>query len=258
MGDFLDILAADAKKTVSEGYYQIDHDAPRSTLSMKRAIEECPVNAIISEIKKASPSLGSIRTRIDPIATALEMVDGGATGISVLTEPVHFNGELERIHVVREAVEVPILMKDFFIDPVQVEAAFKVRADVILLIMALFDRGHCTETLDDMIALAHRMGLEVLLETHTGEEFRGALQTDADLIGINNRNLKTLEVDLGVTERILGSHDSENRIIVSESGFKTLQDVKRIKETGARAFLIGSALMQTDDIREAVRRFVQA
>ena len=258
MGDFLDILAADAKKTVSEGYYQIDHHTSHSTLSLRRAIEECPRNAIISEIKKASPSLGSIRTRIDPAVTAREMVGGGATGISVLTEPVHFKGELDSIRVVREAVEAPILMKDFFIDPVQVEAASKAGADVILLIMALFDRGYCEHSLDETIALTHGMGLEVLLETHTDEEFRDALQTDADLIGINNRNLKTLEVDLGVTERILESRDSGDRVIVSESGFKTPQDIKRLKKTGARAFLIGSALMQTDDIREAVRRFVLA
>jgi indole-3-glycerol phosphate synthase len=258
MGDFLDILASDAKKTVSEGYYQIDHNTSHSMLSLRRAIEECPRNAIISEIKKASPTLGSIRTRIDPAETAMEMVGGGATGISVLTEPVHFKGELDSIRVVREAVEAPILMKDFFIDPVQVEAASKVGADVILLIMALFDRGYCEHSLDEMIALAHGLGLEVLLETHTDEEFRDALQTDADLIGINNRNLKTLEVDLGVTERILESHNSEDRVIVSESGFKAPQDIKRLKETGARAFLIGSALMQTDDIREAVRRFVLA
>ena len=258
MDDYLDILAADAKRTVSEGYYQIDHEAPRSPLRLRRAIEECPVNAIISEIKKASPTLGSIRTRIDPSVTALEMVDGGATGISVLTEPVHFNGELDSIRIVRGAVEAPILMKDFFVDPVQVEAAFKAGADVILLIMALFDRGHCKDSLDEMILLAHGMGLEVLLETHTDEEFEDALQTDADLIGINNRNLKTLEVDLGVTERILESRDTVDRVIVSESGFKAPQDVKRVKETGTRAFLIGSALMQTDDIREAVRRFVQA
>ena len=258
MGDFLDILAADARRTVSEGYYQVDHEARHSGLSLRRAIEECPRNAVISEIKKASPSLGSIRTRIDPAATALEMVAGGATGISVLTEPVHFKGELNSIRRVREAAESPILMKDIIIDPVQVEAASRTGADVILLIKALFDRGHSRYGLDEMIALAHGKGLEVLLEAHTDQEFRGALQSEADLIGINNRNLKTLEVDLGVTERILEGYDLEDEVIVSESGVKSPQDLLRMKETGARAFLIGSALMQTEDIREAVRRFVQA
>lgn len=258
MGDFLDILAADAKRTVSEGYYQIDLDATHSALSLRRAIEECPLNAVISEIKKASPTLGSIRTRIDPAVIALEMEEGGATGISVLTEPVHFKGKLDSIRRVREAVKAPILMKDIIIDPAQIEAASRTGADVILLIKAIFDRGHSMYCLDEMIALAHGKGLEVLLETHTDQEFKGALQSDADLIGINNRNLKTLEVDLGVTERILESHELEDKIIVSESGVKTPQDLLRMKETGARAFLIGSALMQADDIREAVRRFVQA
>ena len=258
MGDFLDVLAADAKRTVAEGYYQVDSNAPHSALSLRGAIEECPMNAVISEIKKASPSLGSIRTRIDPAEIASEMVAGGAIGISVLTEPVHFKGELDSIRRVREAVKAPILMKDIIIDPAQVEAASNTGADVILLIKALFDRGHCQCGLDEMIALAHGMGLEVLLETHTDQEFRESLQSEADLIGINNRNLKTLEVDLGVTERILESHDLEDKVIVSESGVKTPQDILRMKETGARAFLIGSALMQTDNIREAVRRFVLA
>ncbi len=258
MGDFLDILAADAKKTVLEGYYQVDPETRHSGLSLRRAIEECPMNAVISEIKKASPSLGSIRARIDPAVIALEMVAGGATGISVLTEPVHFKGELNSIRRAKEAAKAPILMKDIIVDPAQVEAASRTGADVILLIKAIFDRGHSLYDLDEMIVLAHGKGLEVLLEAHTDQEFRGALQSDADLIGINNRSLKTLEVDLGVTERILEGHDLEDKVIISESGIKTPQDLLRMKETGARAFLIGSALMQTEDIREAVRRFVQA
>jgi len=258
MGDFLDVLAADAKRTVAEGYYQPDSYAPHSASSLRVAIEECPTNAVISEIKKASPSLGSIRTRFDPAEIASEMVAGGAIGISVLTEPVHFKGELNSIRRAREAVEAPILMKDIIIDPAQVEAASGSGANVVLLIKGLFDRGHCQYGLDEMIELAHGMGLEVLLEVHTDQEFRESLQSDADLIGINNRNLKTLEVDLGVIERILESYDIEDRVIVSESGVKTPQDLLRMKETGARAFLIGSALMQTDNIREAVRRFVTA
>jgi indole-3-glycerol phosphate synthase len=258
MSDFLDILAADAKKTVAEDYYQVDDNVRHSPLSLRRAIEECQMNAVISEIKKASPSLGAIRTRIDPAEIASEMVAGGAIGISVLTEPVHFKGELDSISRVREAVNAPILMKDIIIDPVQVEAASSTRADTILLIKALFNRDHCSYGLDEMIALAHGMGLEVLLETHTDQEFREALQSETDLIGINNRNLKTLEVGLGVTERILESHDIEDRVIVSESGIKTPQNLLRLRETGARAFLIGSTLMQNDDIREGVRRFVLA
>jgi indole-3-glycerol phosphate synthase len=258
MGDFLDVLAADAKRTVAKGYYQVDHDAPHSTLSLRRAIEECRMNSVISEIKKSSPSLGSIRIRIDPAVIALEMVDGGATGISVLTEPVHFKGELNSIRRVREAVKAPILMKDIIIDPVQVEAAFRTRADVILLIKALFDRGHCLYSLDEMIALAHGMDLEVLLEIHTDQEFREAMQSDADLIGINNRDLKTLRVDLGVTERILESYDLVDKVIVSESGVKTPQDLLRLKMTGVRAFLIGSAIMGSKDVGSAVRRFATA
>jgi len=258
MGDFLDVLAVDAKRTIAEGYYQIDYKGPHSTLSLRKAIEGCALNPVISEIKRASPSLGPLRTGIDPAEVALEMEAGGATGISVLTEPVHFKGEVTSIRRVREAVRAPILMKDIIVDPVQVEAAFRTRADAILLIKALFDRDHCLWGLDEVIGHAHGLGLEVLLETHTDEEFRGALQSDADLIGINNRNLKTLEVDLNVTKRILESYDLEDKIIVSESGIGTPEDLILLRKAGARAFLIGSALMQSDDISGAVRRFVLA
>lgn len=257
MGDFLDVLAADAKRTVAEGYYQVDSYAPYSPISLKKAIEDCQMNSVISEIKKASPSLGSIKARIDPARIAVDMVTGGAIGISVLTEPVHFKGGLDSIQSVREVVEVPILMKDIVIDPAQVEAASYLQADVILLIQAIFDRDQSSYNLEEMINLAHGMGLEVLLEAHTDQEFSKALQSDSDLVGINNRNLKTLEVDLGVTERILENYDFK-KIIVSESGVRTPQDILRLKETGARAFLIGSALMQTDDIKETVRSFVEA
>jgi indole-3-glycerol phosphate synthase len=140
---------------------------------------------------------------------------------------------------------------------VQIEAASRIQADVVLLIKTLFDRDLCEYQLDEMIEYAHHRGLEVLLETHTKQEFMEAMNSEADLIGINNRNLRTLEVDLEVTETILEECNFD-KIIVSESGIKTPRDLLRIKETGARAFLIGSAIMRANDIKEAIQRFVLA
>jgi indole-3-glycerol phosphate synthase len=258
MGDFLDVLAAEAKRTIAKGYYEVEGEAERSTLSLRKAIEACSTNPVISEVKKASPSLGSIRPGIDAAEAALAMVAGGAIGISVLTEPERFGGSLQSIQKVRESVEVPVFMKDFVLSPTQVDAASKTGADAVLLMKGIFERGFSTCDLDTMIDYAHSKGLEVLLETHTCEEFEGALTSGADLIGINNRDLKTLEVDIRVTGSILGEIDPGNRIIVSESGIKKPEDIRRLKGVGARAFLIGSAIMQSDDICLAVRRFATA
>lgn len=258
MGDFLDVLAAEAGKTIARGYYDIDGEADRSKRSLRKDIEACPLTPIISEVKKASPSLGLIRTKIDAAEAALAMEAGGAIGISVLTEPEHFGGSLGSIRMIRKAVELPVLMKDIVVSPAQVNSAFKLGADAILLIEAIFERGLGTCDLDTMIEHAHRLGLEVLLEAHTSDEFEKALGRNADLIGINNRDLKTLNVDLRVTGRILGKNDPGDRIVVSESGIKTPEDIHRLRGAGARAFLIGSAIMQSDDIGSAVRRFATA
>jgi indole-3-glycerol phosphate synthase len=258
MGDFLDILAAEAKRTIARGYYEVEGEAERSALSLRKAIEACSMTPIIAEVKKASPSLGSIRPGIDAAEAALTMEAAGAAGISVLTEPKRFGGSLQSIRKIREAVEIPVFMKDFVLSPTQLDAASKTGADAVLLIKAIFERGLSACDLDTMIDYAHSKGLEVLLETHTCEEFEGALTSGADLIGINNRDLKTLDVDIRVTGSILGEIDPGNSIIVSESGIRTPEDIRSLREAGAGAFLIGSAIMQSDDIGSAVRRFATA
>jgi indole-3-glycerol phosphate synthase len=284
MGDFLDVLAAEARKTIARGYYDVGYDAQHPTLSLRRAIVGCSMNPVISEVKKASPSRGLIRPGIDAAEAAMAMEAGGAAGISVLTEPEQFKGSLHSIRRARESVDIPILMKDIVLDPDQVDAASKMGANAVLLILmkdiildpdqvdaaskmganavllikALFDRGLCSCDIDTMIEHAHGLGLEVLLETHTGEEFRGALGSGADLIGINNRDLKTFEVDLGVTVRILGENDPGDGVIVSESGIRTPEDIRRLREAGTGAFLIGSAIMESEDVESAVRRFATA
>jgi indole-3-glycerol phosphate synthase len=258
MGDFLDILARDISKTLDKDYYNIEEVMLKSKISLKEAIEAQERNPVIAEIKTASPSLGIIRTILDYVEVAKLMESNGAVGISVLTEPKHFGGDINIIHEIRDSIEIPIMMKDIILDTRQVDAASNIRADAILLIKALFDRGYCNSDLDAMIRYAHKLGLEVLLETHTKEEFLSATQSEADLLGINNRNLSSLRVDLGVTENILKGKHACDKSIVSESGIRTPEDLRFLREKGARAFLIGSAIMQSEDIGEAVRRFVLA
>jgi len=149
-------------------------------------------------------------------------------------------------------------MKDIILSPIQVQVASKMGANAVLLIKALFDRGYSEKTVDEMIVGAHMLGLEVLLETHTEAEFRSAISTGADLIGINNRNLATLKVDLNTTKNILLKNSSNGKLVVAESGINTLLDLRFLREAGAQAFLIGSAIMSNGDIEEKVREFVTA
>ena len=258
MPDFLDTLAQDAKKTVNKGYYTVSTQATFSPVSLKKAVVENRRNAVITEVKAASPSRGTIRESFDPKAVAAAMKNGGATGISVLTEPKHFNGSLSILAQVRETVELPILMKDIFVSPAQLEAASRSGANAVLLIQALFERGYCELRLDEMISEAHARNLEVLLETHNESEFCSAVETDADLVGINNRDLKSLKVDIGVTERILKKCDSHGRVVVSESGVMSISDLVFLRGCGAQAFLIGSAIMMAGHIEKRVKEFVTA
>ena len=258
MNDFLDTLAMDATKTIDSGYYQTSVTTKLPKISLKKAILECKVNPVITEIKAASPSLGTIRNQVNPKELAQAMEKGGAVGISVLTEPKHFNGSLSTLIQAREAVKLPLLMKDIIIVADQIEIASQIGADVVLLIEALFERGCCEMSVDKTIAFAHSRGLEVLLETHNEAEFKLALESDADLVGINNRNLATLKIDLNTTREILKNHPKNGKIVISESGIKTKADLQFLRDCGADAFLIGSSIMLTDNIEEKVKEFVEA
>ncbi len=258
MIDFLDTLAMDAAKTIESGYYKTATSSNKTKVSLKNAIMQCKANPVITEVKSASPSLGTIRSQVDPKEIARAMEKGGAVGISVLTEPKHFKGSLSALIQAREAVKLPILMKDIFIVAEQIEVAAQIGADAVLLIQGLFDKGCCEMSLDKTITFAHSKGLEVLLETHTKEEFQAAVETNADLIGINNRNLGTLKIDLNTTREILKKNGKIGRMVVSESGIKTIENLRFLREAGAKAFLIGSSIMLTENIEEKVKEFVEA
>jgi indole-3-glycerol phosphate synthase len=258
MADFLDTLAQSAKATIDSGYYEALTEVATPRISLKKAILEAKNAPVITEIKAASPSAGTIRENVDVRGIAESMEKGGAVGISVLTEPKHFNGSLRSLVEARRAVKLPILMKDIILSPVQLEAASKLGANAVLLIVALFDRGYCEYSLSAMIATAHSKGLEVLLETHTAEEFRVAVGTHADLVGINNRDLATLKVDLNVTKKILEKNGAEDKIIVSESGVSKPVDLRFLRLYGAQAFLVGSAVMLAGNVEEKVKELVSA
>ena len=258
MPDFLDKLAGDAKETVDSGYYEVAIQTVMSRNSLKKAILKSARAPLITEIKAASPSKGTIRTGFEAGKIAQAMERGGAVGISVLTEPKHFKGSFGSLVETRRAVQLPVLMKDIIISSKQLEAASKAGASAVLLIQALFDRGYCEYRVEEMIAKAHSENLEVLLETHSLEEFRFAVHTDADLVGINNRNLGTLKVDLNVTKNTMENVETNGKIVVSESGVESPADIRFLRECGANAFLVGSAIMLADDVEGKVRELVTA
>jgi indole-3-glycerol phosphate synthase len=258
MADFLDTLAQNAMERIKNGYYDVVAQVPTVSVSLKRKILESEHVPIIAEIKAASPSAGIIRKNVNAKNIAVAMENGGATGISVLTEPKHFGGSLASLAEARRAVKLPLLMKDIVLSSIQLKAASKTGANAVLLIEALFERGYCECDVRDMVAQAQSMGLEVLLETHSEGEFSSALSINADLVGINNRDLKTLKVDLETTKRILSKFDPEVGVIVSESGIKTPADIHFLRECGVHAFLIGSSIMMAGNVEKKVKEFVMA
>jgi indole-3-glycerol phosphate synthase len=258
MPDFLDVLAQDAKSTIEGGYYEHFKEAAVEHISLRKAIQQSQNAPIISEIKRASPSAGVIRQEFAPEEVAFAMAKGGVVGISVLTEPKHFSGSLSNLSKARKAVNIPLLMKDIILNPLQLDTAAKIGANAVLLIQSLYDRGYGELRIPDMIEAAHLRRLEVLLEVHNEDEFQRALKSDADLVGINNRNLGTLEIDLNITRRILKKKTAGDRIVVSESGIRTADDVRFLSECGAKAFLIGSAIMSADNVEAKVREFTLA
>ncbi|MEK0360128.1 MAG: indole-3-glycerol-phosphate synthase [Nitrosopumilus sp.] len=249
-------LVTNSQTAIDDGTYEIDVNLQKSSKDFIQIIKNNPHPTLLTEIKFASPSLGKIRTLTDPASIARQMIAGGSKALSILTQPNLFHGSPEYFMKVRESVDIPLLMKDIMIENIQIDAAEKMGADYILLIQSLFDQGFLKE-IDEFIEYAHKKELKILLEVHTKQEFENALKTEADLIGVNNRNLDTLEIDLKTTKTVLEGYE-KSRPILSESGIETSEDIQYLKKSGADAFLVGSSIMKSDNIEDQVRKLVKA
>lgn len=212
--------------------------------------------ALIAEVKKASPSAGVIRPDFDPVQIARAYERAGASCLSVLTDERFFQGSLDFLRAIREAVQLPLLRKDFIVDERQIREAIEWGADAILLIVAILDDAGLRRLHD----LARAAGLAVLVEVHDEAELDRALATDAELIGVNNRNLKTFQVDLGATERLAtrvrGHPSGQPRLLVAESGIHGPTDVARMRACGAAAVLVGESLMRHADVEGKARELM--
>jgi indole-3-glycerol phosphate synthase len=255
MSDTPDIL----KKIVARKHEEIAERSARAPIGLVRELVEradgvrgfvdslqAKVAAgeagVIAEIKKASPSKGVLRQDFDPAAIAVSYADYGAACLSVLTDVDFFQGGDAYLQQARAACSLPVIRKDFIIDPYQVYEARAIGADCILLIAACLDDGRMA----DLNALAHELGMDVLVEVHDTAELARALAVPGRMIGINNRNLRTFEVSLQTTLALL-SDVPEDRLVVTESGIHNRDDVQLMREHGVNAFLVGEAFMRAED-----------
>ena len=207
--------------------------------------------ALIAEVKKASPSAGVIAENFNPLSQAREYARGGASALSILTDQDYFQGHLAYLKQVREQVSLPLLRKDFILHELQVYESVIAGADAILLIVASLDDA----TLRHLYETAHACQLDVLVEVHDLPEMDRALELGADLIGINNRNLKTFQVDLATTEA-LAEEIPNDTVAVSESGIRTAEDVRRLRACGINAVLVGETLMRATNVPDKLRELM--
>jgi len=249
-----DTLAEVARRKAERGIDRLRQeiaaraDTPRGFgRALKRAVAAGRYG-LVAEIKKASPSGGLIRPDFDPVGLAQAYRDGGATCLSVLTDAPHFQGSPAHLRAARAAVDLPVLRKDFLLDPWQVYESRAMGADCILLIMAALGNGQARE----LEGVARALDMDVLVEVHDELELQRALGLETNLVGINNRNLKTLQTDLAVTEQLAPLVPAD-RFMVAESGIRSTDDLRRLAAAGARCFLVGESLMRQPDVAAATR-----
>ena len=266
----LKTLVKNSFKAIDDGMYESSGERDYSShtyLSMRKSILRCKHNPLLTEIKYASPSRGTLvdyrEKTIEEIAMTME--NAGAIGISILTQPHLFNGSIDNILRVRKLVTVPILMKDIVVSDIQIKSAKKVGADCILLIKTVFDNNLSEGSLETLAEYAKKIGLEVIVETHDEIEFNDAVKINNKkdkpfgLIGINNRNLDSLEVDLDTTVRILSENSKSNNTVISESGIKDPSDIVKLKNAGADAFLIGTTLMENpEEMHQKIKELIES
>lgn len=271
MSDVLARICADKREHVAERQAKVApaeirrraeesqrSDPPRGFASRLEAVTKAGHFALIAEIKKASPSKGLIRADFAPGPLARAYQAGGATCLSVLTDAPYFQGHDEYLGQARRAVDLPALRKDFMLVPYQIYEARAIGADCILLIMACLEDAQAAE----LEAIAFDLGMDVLVEVHDAAEMERALKLKSRLLGINNRNLKTLAIDLATTEQLAAMVRRESllgdKLLVAESGLYSTADLERMHLAGASIFLVGESLMRQDDVTAATRALLGA
>jgi indole-3-glycerol phosphate synthase len=206
---------------------------------------------LITEVKRASPSRGMLRPNFDPVELAQTYAEGGAAAISVLTEANYFMGSIEHLAAIKEVVQLPLLRKDFIFDPYQVYESQAYGADALLLIATILSQRR----LKELISLSHSLGLRCLVEVHNKSELERAVASEAEIIGINNRDLNTFSIDINMTRRLRPLIPKE-RIVVSESGIKNKGDIEKLRRWRVDAVLIGEALVTASDVRAKMKELV--
>lgn len=261
--DILKTICAETRAEIARRKAAIDQDEIRARAKdmppprgFARALMDAAASGrigLIAEIKRASPSSGLIRPDFDPAAIAAAYKDGGAVCLSVLTDAKYFQGDAEHLEAAREAVDLPVLRKDFILDSWQIYESRAMGADCILLIMAALEDEQAREYEE----LASALDMSVLVEVHDEAELERALGLRARLIGINNRNLRTMTTDIAVSERMAAQIPPE-RFVVAESGIRDHADIERLMAAGVQGVLVGESLMRQDDIAQATRALLGA
>jgi len=261
--NYLNKLAENSYKAIDEGVYNnAKYDfCSHESISMRKSILSCRHAPLITEIKFASPSKGRIVAESNdkisrPIEIASNMVGSGAVGLSIVTQPNLFGGSPEFLGMIRKTVAVPLLMKDIIVSDIQIDSAKRMGADCILLIKSIFYNNLTEGSIEKLAYYANKKGVQVVFEVHEEQEFREVLKSSIDprhnLIGINNRDLNDLNVDIATTTNLLKKVDKLGHIIVSESGISKAEEIQQLKKAGADAFLIGTSIMESSDIASKV------
>jgi indole-3-glycerol phosphate synthase len=256
----LDEILEHKRSEVSEARQRIDgremseraRSVAEPTRGFRARLAEAESPVVIAEVKRRSPSKGEIRPDFDPVACAKEYAANGATALSILTDEHYFGGHLDYLGRIRASVALPLLRKDFIVDSYQIDEARAFGADAVLLIASALSG----EDLRSLREHAESLGLDALVEVHAEDELEVALASGANLIGVNNRDLRTFDTDLAVTERLaegLADGDRARVLLVAESGIGDRNDIRRLERAGARAFLVGESLMRQPDLGAALR-----
>ena len=252
----LKALADNSYKALDEGAYDSEeyNFSTHTPISLRQAILSCPHAPLITEIKLSSPSRGQIvdETKINIAEVATTMVRAGSISISILTQPHLFSGSIDKLANIRKIVGVPLLMKDVIVSETQIDAAKRIGSDCILLIKSIFDQDLAEASIETFTEYTHRKGLQIIVEVHSEQQLHEAVEMNKDnknnLIGINNRDLDSLNVDIHTTKRLLNECSKGKNIVISESGIKNAKEIQFLKNAGADAFLVGTSIMESNDI----------